>query len=64
MPGDIVAGSIRLIRLARFRPHIQRFFGQAIDGLHVSLAGLSQANLAEIENRNLKINLNSAPLCR
>lgn len=60
MVGHLVTRSVCLICFARFRPNIDRFCCQAIDGLHVGLAGLSKPNLAEVENRNLEIDLNSA----
>ena len=58
--GDVVSRPVIAIGLARLRTHIDRLLGQPIDRRHISLLGLTQPRLAEIEQRHLQFDLDAA----
>jgi hypothetical protein len=60
MTRDIVGRAVNPIRVAGLRPCVHRLFGQTVHRLNVGLAGLAQANLAEIEDRDLELDRGAA----
>ena len=60
MSRDLVGRAIDAISVARLRPDVDRLLDQAVDRLHVGLLGLPDANLAEVEQRHLELDLEAA----
>ncbi len=60
MASDVVGRAVDAVGVARLGAHIDRQFEEPIDGLHIGGFGLADADLAEVEYRDLQSDIEAA----
>src|SRR5215471_19894845 len=60
MARDLVSRAVDAVGIARLGAHVDRAFEQPIDGLHIGGFGLADADLTEIEYRDLQSDIEAA----
>ena len=60
MAGDVVGGAIGAVGIAGLRTHVDRQCEQPVHAPHVRTFGLTEADLAEIEQGNLQLDIEAA----